>query len=164
MLLEVLKKYKRKFFCEKVINLKTHTICDFMEQFLQIKKEIEEKKEKAFLGLQRSTEKQLESLKLYLDHPKLMENQKIAEELVELYYNAKSSGFIKMEGVIRKLDQLNIMLGDAKSIQKKGILEITNYALELKNLKERVNKFMQTITLKSLPPSHNKPLKNFENS
>ena len=82
-----------------------------MERIPQIKNEITEKKGKEWLGLQITTEKQLESLLWYLEHPKLQENIKLLEEIIELYFIAKASGFTKMEGIIRKLDQLRITLG-----------------------------------------------------
>ena len=81
-----------------------------LERIIKIKKEITEKKGKEWLGLQLTTEKQLESLLWYLDHPKLQEKTKLLEEIIELYFIAKASGFIKMEGIIRKLDQLRITL------------------------------------------------------
>ena len=81
-----------------------------LERIIKIKKEITEKKGKEWLGLQLTTEKQLESLLWYLDRPKLQEKTKLLEEIIELYFVAKASGFTKMEGIIRKLDQLRITL------------------------------------------------------
>jgi len=81
-----------------------------LEKIIKIKNEITEKKGKEWLGLQITTENRLESLLWYLEHPKLQENTKLLEEIIELYFNAKASGFTKMEGIIRKLDQLNITL------------------------------------------------------
>ena len=82
-----------------------------LERIIKIKNEITEKKGKEWLGLQITTEKQLESLLWYLEHTKLQENTKLLEEIIELYFIAKASGFTKMEGIIRKLDQLSITLG-----------------------------------------------------
>jgi hypothetical protein len=79
-----------------------------LEKIIKIKNEITEKKGKEWLGLQITTENRLESLLWYLEHPKLQENTKLLEEIIELYFFAKASGFTKMEGIIRKLDQLNI--------------------------------------------------------
>jgi len=79
-----------------------------LEKIIKIKNEITEKKGKEWLGLQITTENRLESLLWYLEHPKLQENTKLLEEIIELYFFAKDSGFTKMEGIIRKLDQLNI--------------------------------------------------------
>ena len=80
------------------------------ERIIKIKNEITEKKGKEWLGLQITTENRLESLLWYLEHPKLQENTKLLEEIIELYFIAKASGFTKMEGIIRKLDQLNIKI------------------------------------------------------
>lgn len=80
-----------------------------LERIIKIKKEITEKKGKEWLGLQITTEKQLESLLWYLENPKLQENTKLLEEIIDLYFTAKTSGFTKMEGIIRKLDQLRII-------------------------------------------------------
>ena len=82
-----------------------------LERIITIKNEISEKKGKEWLGLQITTENQLESLLWYLEHPKLQENTRLLKEIIELYFIAKASGFTKMEGIIRKLDQLNITLG-----------------------------------------------------
>ena len=82
-----------------------------LERIIKIKNEITEKKGKEWLGLQITTENQLESLLWYLEFPKLQENTKLLEEIIELYFIAKASGFTKMEGIIRKLDQLRITLG-----------------------------------------------------
>ena len=82
-----------------------------MERISQIKTEITEKKGKEWLGLQITTENRLESLLWYLEHPKLQENTKLLKEMIDLYFIAKASGFTKMEGIIRKLDQLRITLG-----------------------------------------------------
>ncbi len=81
-----------------------------LERRIKIKNEITEKKGKEWLGLQITTENQLESLMWYLEHPKLQENTKMLEEITELYFIAKASGFTKMEGIIRKLDQLSIII------------------------------------------------------
>ena len=69
-----------------------------MERIPQIKNEITEKKGKEWLGLQITTEKQLDSLMWYLEHPKLQENTKLLEEITELYYIAKAGGFTKKIG------------------------------------------------------------------
>lgn len=125
-----------------------------MEEFSKIKKEIQEKQGREFIGMQISTEKQLESLMYYFDHPKLEETPDLAKELINLYYNAKESGFIKMEGIIRKLDQLRITLGGYKPIQKKGQLKTMMGAQHVKSeintLKKRIEDLMQTSTWKSL--------------
>ena len=81
-----------------------------LERRIKIKNEITEKKGKEWLGLQITTENRLESLLWYLENPKLQENTKLLEEIIELYFTAKDSGFTRMEGIIRKLDQLNITL------------------------------------------------------
>ncbi len=123
-----------------------------MEDLSNIKQEIKEKKGKEWIGLQLTTEKQLETLMWYLDHPKIEENPKIAKELVEVYYSAKASSFMKMEGIIRKLDQLIIMFGDQlQPIQKKGDAEFINTPQEIEILKKRIEDFQQTSSWRSLP-------------
>ncbi len=123
-----------------------------MEDLINIKQEIKEKKGKEWIGLQLTTEKQLETLMWYLDHPKMKGNPKIAKELVEVYYSAKASSFMKMEGIIRKLDQLIIMFGDQlQPIQKKGDAEFINTPQEIEILKKRIEDFQQISSWRSLP-------------
>jgi len=122
-----------------------------MEELLRIQKEIQEKKGKEWLGLQPATEKNLDTFVWYLDHPKLKENQKLTKDLIKLYIDAKASGFMKMESINRKLNQLKIQLRDvtpfevktatstmAKIPQKR--VEVVNIAKEIENLKKRVEK------------------------
>ncbi len=122
-----------------------------MEEIYKIKIEIEEKKGKEWIGLAQSTERQLEALLLYMDHPKLKEKPKLMNEIVELYYIAKESAFIKMESIIRKLDQLNIMFGDALSIKKEGVSEFVNTAQEIKRFITKIENFKTTSSWMSLP-------------
>ena len=120
-----------------------------MEELLRIQKEIQEKKGKEWLGIQPATEKNLDNFVWYLGHPKLKESPKLSKELIELYIDAKASGFMKMESINRKLDQLKIQLRDvtpfevktatrtmAKIPQKR--VEVVNIAKEIENLKKRV--------------------------
>ena len=137
-----------------------------MERIPQIKNEITEKKGKEWLGLQITTEKQLESLMWYLEHPKLQENTKLLEEITELYYIAKASGFTKMEGIIRKLDQLSITLGkfdyaEEEEIEKKP--KFLNYPPAIKELRSKIEILMQSPFGTSLPETTQKSIINFIN-
>ena len=90
-----------------------------MEELLRIEKEIQKKKGKEWLGLQPATEKNLDTFVWYLDHPKLKENQKLTKELIKLYIDSKASGFMKMESINRKLNQLKIQLRDVTPFEVK---------------------------------------------
>jgi hypothetical protein len=137
-----------------------------MERITQIRNEIAEKKGKEWLGLQLTTEKQLESLMWYLEHPKLQENTKMLEEITELYFIAKASGFTKMEGIIRKLDQLSITLGkfdygEEEEIEKKP--KFLNYPQAIKELRNKIEILMQSPYGTSLPDTTQKSIISFIN-
>ena len=131
-----------------------------MERISVIKKEITEKKGKEWIGLQATTEKQLESLLWYLENPKLQENPKLLEEIIELYYVARTSGFTRMEKIIRKLDQLNITLGkidyteEEKEIEKKP--KFLNYVQAIKELRAKLEVLIQSPYGTSLPENTQK--------
>ncbi|MBD3256470.1 MAG: hypothetical protein GF383_15350 [Candidatus Lokiarchaeota archaeon] len=132
-----------------------------MEKISEIKKEIKEKEGKEWIGLMTSTEKQLEALVYYLDHPKLPEYPKLLNEIIELYYIAKNSAFTKMEGIIRKLDQLNITLGKHQYSEDKQVQQqpkFTNYIQEIKRLKGKVQILLDSPYGTSLPDSVQKSL------
>ena len=130
-----------------------------MERLLEIKDEIKNKKGREWLGMQPSTEKHLDHLMWYLDHPKLHDDTVLAEELIELYYMSKASGFLKMEGIIRKLDQLSITLGKAESVEKKAVIRAIG--IEINELKERIVNLLASPSGKSLPDSNQKSLNTF---
>ena len=138
-----------------------------MERIPQIKNEITEKKGKEWLGLQITTEKQLESLLWYLEYPKLQEQPKLLEEITELYFIAKASGFTKMEAIIRKLDQLNITLGkydiaeEEEDLEKKAMF--LNYPQAIKELRNKIEILMQSPYGTSLPETAQKSIINFIN-
>ena len=119
--------------------------------------EIKEKNGKEFVGLQSETDKQLESLMWYLEHPRLThEMPALAEELVELYDSAKESKFTKMEGILRKLDQLSIKLGkdyyELPEEKKKGKkLMFTNYPQAIKDIQTDIAILMHSPHGTSLP-------------
>ena len=118
--------------------------------------EIKEKNGEEWVGLQSVTEKQLESLMWYLEHPRLVhEMPALAEELVDLYDIAKESKFTKMEGIIRKLDQLSIKLGqdDYKLEEKKEgkKLMFLDYPKEIKDLQTDIAILMHSPHGTSLP-------------
>jgi len=148
------------------MHLKTPTILNSMERIPQIKNEITEKKGKEWIGLQITTEKQLESLMWYLEHPKLQENTKMLEEITELYFIAKASEFTKMEGIIRKLDQLSITLGkfdygEEEEIEKKP--KFLNYPQAIKELRSKIEILMQSPYGTSLPDTTQKSIIRFIN-
>lgn len=130
---------------------------DFKNNISEIKTQIKKKEGKEWLGLQNTTEQKLESLIWYLDHPKITEFPRLLEEVINLYYKARESGFIKMEGIIRKLDQLKIKLGkhDYKKKEKesKKSLKFINYPKEIKNLKDKIEIMIQSPYGTSLPDS-----------
>ena len=59
------------------------------DRIKSIVNEIKDKNGKEWVGLQNTTEKQLESLMWYLEHPRLLHEMPVlAEELIELYDDA----------------------------------------------------------------------------
>ncbi len=145
-----------------------------MERIPEIIDEIAEKKGREFIGLQTATIKQLESLSYYLKHPKLQENNKLVKEMVDLYHNAKNSDFMKMEGIIRKLDQLRITLGkyEYKETKKARVtalgtpkkrLIVEDAMHEIASLKDRIATLMSSPLGASLPSSTQKSLNTFLN-
>jgi hypothetical protein len=129
---------------------------DFKDKISEIKTEIEKKEGKEWLGLQSTTEHQLESLLWYLDHPKITEYPKLLEEIINLYFKARESGFIKMEGIIRKLDQLQIKLGKhdyEKEDEPKKKLKFINYPQKIKDMKIKIELMLQSPYGTSLPES-----------
>ncbi|TFF95550.1 MAG: hypothetical protein EU544_02535 [Promethearchaeota archaeon] len=110
----------------------------------------------------------------YLCQPKLQENPQKIEELVALYYRAKDSGFLKMEGIKRKIDQLKVTIGEPddavivpilSSIKDRGEKEtklaIEDYAQTIKDLREDVEEFLETPFGSSLPEGTQKSLTTF---
>ncbi|MBD3193808.1 MAG: hypothetical protein GF317_02055 [Candidatus Lokiarchaeota archaeon] len=137
-----------------------------MERLQQIKSEIEKKEGKIWLGLQASTEKQLDGLIWYIDHPQLMERPKLAHEIVELYENAKITAFTKMEGIKRKLDQLSITLGKIdyeKKEETSNKRNIINYRKAILDLRDKITKYLSTPNGKSLPDKTQETIINLVN-
>jgi hypothetical protein len=123
------------------------------DQVATIKEEITHKKGIEWKGLQETTEKQLESLLWYIEHPKMEGRPELLKEVLDLYFKAKDTNFIKMESIIRKLDQLNIILGKYDYEKKKEIEEVKfiDYNQEIKNIKRKVKSLMQNPYGLSLP-------------
>ncbi|MEJ2250691.1 MAG: hypothetical protein P8Y97_13695 [Candidatus Lokiarchaeota archaeon] len=124
------------------------------DQVETIKEEISLKKGREWKGLQITTEKQLESLLWYIEHPKMDERPKLLKQVIDLYFDAKKTNFIKMEGIIRKLDQLSITLGKYDYTQVKETEnkpKFTNYVQEIKNLRRKAETIIQTPYGISLP-------------
>ena len=94
-----------------------------MDKLLDIKREIQEKKGRVWLGLPPKAEKNLNDLCGYLDHPKLHEDATLADEIIKLYEYAKATDFTKIEGIIRKLDQLKIKIGPVPAKEGKEKLD-----------------------------------------
>jgi len=139
-----------------------------MEKISLIKKDLYEKSGKEWLGLPKKTEVRLESLVRYLDHPKLQENSRLVEEIIKVYYLAKESNFIKMEGVNRKLDQLSIKFSRESSLQKTGISQSQSargepvvYEKAIEKSKKQVDNFLSSTLGMSLPEKTKKSLITF---
>ncbi len=139
-----------------------------MEKISLIKKDLLEKSGKEWLGLPKKTEVRLESLIWYLDHPKLQENSRLVEEIIDVYYMAKESNFIKMEGVNRKLDQLSIKYGKESGIKKTGFSQSQSlkgepviYAKAIEESKIQVDNFLTSTSGISLPEKTKKSLITF---
>jgi len=129
---------------------------DYEDKISEIKSEIEKKEGKEWIGLQSTTEKQLESLVWYLEHPKITDYPKLLEEVINLYFKARDSGFIKMEGIIRKLDQLQIKLGKLdyeKEDEPEKKLKFINYPKKIKDMKVKIELMLQSPYGTSLPES-----------
>ena len=73
--------------------------------------------------------------------------------MISLYGNAKSTSFIKMEALIRKLDQYKIQLGDVSYLEnpvmKRKIvmtaqkrMVVLDSGVEIEKMKVRVNKII----------------------
>ena len=138
------------------------------DRIKSIVNEIKEKKGDEWVGLQSVTEKQLESLMWYLEHPRLHEMPELTSELVDLYDNARESKFTKMEGIIRKLDQLSIKLGheDYKLPEgKKGgkKLMFQNYPQAIKELQTDIAILMHSPHGTTLPDLIQKSILTFHN-
>ncbi|MHA1147196.1 MAG: hypothetical protein ACTSR8_03025 [Promethearchaeota archaeon] len=132
-----------------------------MEKIHNIIKEIREKKGRDWLGLQQTTYEQLDLLARYLTQSKLHEDPRKVEELIKLYYNAKKSGFLKMEDINRKITQLKITLGEPnntvilpvfKSINEREDKPlIDDYPTALNDLRKRLEVLLESREGQSLP-------------
>ncbi|MFW9879168.1 MAG: hypothetical protein ACFFG0_39315 [Candidatus Thorarchaeota archaeon] len=89
-----------------------------MEKISSVIKEVNEKKGREWVGLHPKTEQQLMSLAWYLTHPKLQEEPDKIEEIVGLYYDAKTNNFLYMEKITRKLDELSVKIEKVGPIEK----------------------------------------------
>ena len=102
----------------------------------------------------------------YMENPKLEDEPRLVQEIIDLYDAAKATEFMKMEGIIRKLDQLSIALerdefGVPPPISKRR--EIANIAQDIEELKKRAEKYLNSISGKSLPEKTQKALITFTN-
>lgn len=143
-----------------------------MEEIENIKKEIQEKSGREWFGILPTSEKHLETFRKYLSHPKLHEKPKIINEMISLYKNAKASSFVKMEALIRKLDQYKIQLGDVSYItnpvmKRKIVMTAEKRAVvldsdeEIEKMKVRVKNTIESSPGGSLLPKTEKSLKTF---
>jgi len=143
-----------------------------MEEIEKIKKEIQEKRGREWFGILPTSESHLETFRKYLSHPKLHEKPKIINEMITLYNNAKSSSFVKMEALIRKLDQYKIQLGDVSYItnpvmNRKIVMTAEKRAVvldsdeEIEKMKVRLKNTIENSPDGSLLPKTDKSLKTF---
>jgi len=143
-----------------------------MEEIEKIKEEIQNKQGREWFGILPTSEKNLEIFRKYLSHPKLHEKPNIVNEMITLYNNAKSSNFVKMEALIRKLDQYKIQLGDVSFItnpvmkrkivmtaEKRAI--VVDSAEEIEKMKVRIKKAIENPPGGSLLPKSEKSLITF---
>ena len=145
---------------------------DDMEEIEKIKEEIQNKSGREWFGILPTSEKHLETFRKHLGHPKLHEKPNIVNEMISLYNNAKSTSFIKMEALIRKLDQYKIQLGDVSYLEnpvmKRKIvmtaekrMVVLDSSEEIEKMKVRVNKIINSSSGGRLLPKTEKSLKTF---
>ena len=115
-----------------------------MERLEKIIDDIKEKKGKEWLGLQKATENQLENFMYFLGDQRLLEHPKLVDELVELYYTAKAGDFLKMEGIIRKLDQLRIKFGKEGYVKKAVEKDILNLEKAIDDFRKNVENMLNS--------------------
>jgi len=115
-----------------------------MEKIPIIIKDIEEKQGKEWVGLQKATETQLENLMYFLGDQRLLEHPKLCEEIVEIYYAAKASDFLKMESIIRKLDQLRIKFGKDGYVKKAVEKDILNLEKAVDDFRKNVENMLNS--------------------
>ena len=115
-----------------------------MEKIPIIIKDIEEKQGKEWVGLQKATETQLENLMYFLGDQRLLEHPKLLDEVVEVYYSAKASDFLKMESIIRKLDQLRIKFGKDGYVKKAVEKDILNLEKAVDDYRKNVENMLNS--------------------
>ena len=115
-----------------------------MEKLPIIIEDIKEKKGKEWIGIQKATENLLDNLMYFLDDQRLLEHPRLVEELVELYYNAKASDFLKMEGIIRKLDEVRIRFGKEGYVKKAVEKDILNLGKAIDDFRKNIENMLNS--------------------
>ena len=115
-----------------------------MEKIPIIIKDIEEKQGKEWVGLQKATETQLENLMYFLGDQRLLEHPKLMDEVVEVYYAAKATDFLKMESILRKLDQLRIKFGKDGYVKKAVEKDILNLDKAVDDYRKNVENMLNS--------------------
>lgn len=115
-----------------------------MEKLPIIIEDIKEKKGKEWVGLQKATEIQLENLMYFLGDQRLLEHPKLVEEVVEVYYTAKATDFLKMESILRKLDQLRIKFGKDGYVKKAVEKDILNLEKAVDDYRKNVENMLNS--------------------
>lgn len=115
-----------------------------MEKIPIIIEDIKEKKGKEWVGLQKATETQLENLMYFLGDQRLLEHPKLIHEIVEVYYAAKATDFLKMESIIRKLDQLSIKFGREGYVKKAVEKDILNLGKAVDDYRKNVENMLNS--------------------
>ena len=115
-----------------------------MEKLPIIIEDIKEKKGKEWVGLQKATENQLENFMYFLDDQRLLEHPDLISELVEIYYTAKATDFMKMELMIRKLDQLRIKFGKEGYVKKEVEKDILNLGKAIDDFRKNIENMLNS--------------------
>jgi len=115
-----------------------------MEKLPIIIEDIKEKKGKEWIGIQKATENLLDNLMYFLDDQRLLEHPRLVEELVELYYNAKASDFLKMEAIIRKLDEVRIRFGKDGYVKKVVEKDILNLGKAIDDFRKNIENMLNS--------------------
>ena len=115
-----------------------------MEKIPIIIEDIKEKQGREWVGLQKATETQLENLMYFLGDQRLLEHPKLVDEVVEVYYAAKATDFLKMESILRKLDQLRIKFGKDGYVKKAVEKDILNLEKAVDDYRKNVENMLNS--------------------
>ena len=115
-----------------------------MEKIPIIIEDIKEKQGREWVGLQKATETQLENLMYFLGDQRLLEHPKLVDEVVEVYYAAKATDFLKMESILRKLDQLRIKFGKDGYVKKAVEKDILNLEKAVDDYRKNIENMLNS--------------------